>query len=369
MSSATYKIVFRKDKMNRMQECPIHIRIIKHREVQYISTALKLKSDYWDFKENKVKKNHPNSVRMNLLLQSLLIKYTDEVLIAETQDLPISAKKIKAKIVGSNQVSFFDIANEISQKYLNRNSIGTYDKACSIIKKLKKYTNNHLTFDDFDKRFLAKYEAYLASKLGNCVNTIGKDFKFLRTVFYYAIDQNVINEAQNPFKGHQIKSEATTRVFLMEEEIGLFKAVSGTDLMNRCRDIALFQYYGGGLRISDVLTLKLKHINNGKINITIRKTGTQLSHSLNESAKEILIRNRGDKSQEDYLFAFIPNEISETDAKGIDYHISSSTAIINKYLKKIALKAGIVNTMQTDPPLPAQCDPLRILFQKLNNWA
>jgi FkbH-like protein len=28
-----------------------------------------------------------------------------------------------------------------------------------------------------------------------------------------------------------------------------------------------------------------------------------------------------------------------------------------------------VNTMQTDPPLPAQCDPLRILFQKLNNWA
>lgn len=73
MGVPTVKIVFRKDKPNKRLECPIHIRIIKQRKPVYIATGIMLKAMYWNFEENSVKKNHPNSVRLNLQLQNLWI--------------------------------------------------------------------------------------------------------------------------------------------------------------------------------------------------------------------------------------------------------------------------------------------------------
>ena len=170
--------------MNRKQECPIHIRIIKHRKTAYIATGIMLREQYWNFDENLVKKTHPNSKRLNLHLQNLWVNYSNEVLKTEAEDLPVMGSRIKEVIEGNNKTSFFDVAKNLISKYLERGSVGTYQKAVSIINKLESYTSKKdIYFEEFDIKYLMNYESYLVKKLENGVNTVGKDFKFIRTVF------------------------------------------------------------------------------------------------------------------------------------------------------------------------------------------
>jgi site-specific recombinase XerD len=348
MGFATVNIVYRKDKPNKRGECPIHIRIIKNRKVFYISTGVSLSADFWDDQACKVKKSCPNSVRLNIALQSKLIKYKEEVLKAETTDFQITGNKIKNIIEDSKTASFFTIAKEIGEKYKSKGSYGSYDKVNSIIKKLKDYHGDRdLLFEELNTRFLVKYEAYLISKFKNKANTIAKDFKFIRTVFIHATNQNLISDSINPFKNYKIKTENTSRVFLDSSEVEKFEQFDGTLLANKCRDICLFQYYSGGLRISDVLLLKVKNIQNNYLNIIIHKTHTQLSHILNNRAILILERHIAGKDPEDFVFDFLPKDLNVDNAQNVDKNISSNTALINKGLKLIAKKAEIAKKIST----------------------
>ena len=50
-------IVYRKDKLNKKGEAPIHFRIIKDRKVCYIASGIILHEDLWDAVKNKVNSN------------------------------------------------------------------------------------------------------------------------------------------------------------------------------------------------------------------------------------------------------------------------------------------------------------------------
>jgi hypothetical protein len=51
---ASISIVFRKDKINKKGEAPIHFRIIKDRKVSYIASTISIPEDSWDSaKKNK----------------------------------------------------------------------------------------------------------------------------------------------------------------------------------------------------------------------------------------------------------------------------------------------------------------------------
>ena len=76
---ATAAIVFRKDKLNKRNEGPIHYRIINHRKVKYISSNIMIHIDEWDFKQKKVKPKHKNSGRLNAMLNTKLTQLLNEL--------------------------------------------------------------------------------------------------------------------------------------------------------------------------------------------------------------------------------------------------------------------------------------------------
>ena len=51
--AATVEVVFRKDKINKRDESPLHIRITKNRRVKYIATGYKIQSKFWDHDRKK----------------------------------------------------------------------------------------------------------------------------------------------------------------------------------------------------------------------------------------------------------------------------------------------------------------------------
>ena len=49
ITMASVSIIYRKDKLNKKDEAPIHFRIIKDRKISYLATGFMVHQDFWDF--------------------------------------------------------------------------------------------------------------------------------------------------------------------------------------------------------------------------------------------------------------------------------------------------------------------------------
>jgi integrase/recombinase XerD len=269
---ASVAIVFRKDKLNKKGEAPIHFRIIKDRKISYISSGKMLHKDFWDDTKNRVRRKFPNSLRMNNYLLSKYKEVNDSVLENETNYKSLTSKNIKEKIYGKMPTEFFAFAETALEKYLRENKIGTYDKSRSLLNKLKNYMNGSpLYLHDFNHNFLSKYESHLRTFHKNKTNTIHRDLKFFRKLFNDAYRQDLIEHNQNPFLKYQLKQEKTQRTYLTEEEFNLIENLEFNidERINLHRNMFVFAAYAGGLRISDVLQLRWKNFDGQHIHFNI----------------------------------------------------------------------------------------------------
>lgn len=342
---ATVTIILRKDKSNKKGQHPIHFRIIKNRKVSYIASGQFVLPDQWDDSNNKVKPKHPNSKWLNSFLTNRYSELQDKVFEQELINKSNTTKQLKDKVFGTNTQMFFPFADAITQKYLNKGSVGTYDKTRSIIQKLKDYVNtSDLLFLDVDVNFIKKYEVYLSTKLKNKINTVHRDFKFIRQVFNEAVEQDIIEIQHNPFLKYKLKTEKTFKDYLTEEELIDFENVD--TLNDGIKDIVkkmfVFATYAGGLRISDLLTLQWSNYDGERVSILVRKTRTQINIKLPVKAKEIVDSYKKENSRnEDFIFPMLKNELNLNDPRAVDSAISAATATINKNLKLIKAEAKI----------------------------
>ncbi len=65
--ASSIRLILRK-KPNKEGLFPLMIRIVKNRKANVIYTGQYVEEKYWDEKNRKIKKSHPNSVRLNNLL-------------------------------------------------------------------------------------------------------------------------------------------------------------------------------------------------------------------------------------------------------------------------------------------------------------
>lgn len=339
---ATVSIIYRKDKLNKKGEAPIHLRIIKDRKISYISTGIMVTEDHWDSKKNCIKGKHKNSARLNSFISNKFTELQDQVFEHDTISKSLTGRQLRDKIYGKKATDFFTFADDAVEKYLRSGKIGTYDKNCSIIKKLKVYAKERpLAFQEITPEFLVNYEKYLKEHHHNRTNTVYKDFKFIRRLFNDAYSQDLIEHQIIPFNKYKMKTEKTQRSYLTEDELILIedlKLTPGTRIELH-RDMFVFAAYVGGLRVSDVLQLQWKHFDGKHINFTIMKTGTQLSIKVPNKSLEILNKYKpAIAAPNSFVFPMFPAEIDLDNARELDTEISRATSYINKNLRIIATK-------------------------------
>lgn len=342
---ASVSIVYRKDKLNKKGQAPIHFRIIKDRKISYVSTGIMISEEYWDFEKNKIKSKHPNSKRIKSMIDNKYAELQDEVFEKETYNKSLTSRQLRNKIYGMKPTDFFAFADKIVENYKTNKQFSTHDKNKSIIKKLKDYVENRtLTFQDIDVDFLEKYEYNLRTKEKNKTNTIHKDFKFIRKVFNDAFQKELIDYHVNPFHKYKLKTEKTQRSFLTEEELTSFSKVPTTPgtKVQLHQDMFIFASYTGGLRVSDMLLLQWKHFDGTNINFTIAKTRSQLSIKVPTKGLEIIKKYKPKKANpEAFIFPMLPADINLYDPQAVDVAISRATAHINNNLKIIKNAADI----------------------------
>lgn len=346
--ATTVTIKLMKQRAKKDGRYPIYLRTTKNRKTSYVSTNLSVLPKEWDEAKCKVKACHPNSVRLNALLRALELEYSNNVLEIENNQLDISLKGIKRKIEGQDATNFISVARELQNKYRIEGKISSSDKVASILKKLAKYMHSEdFTFQDIDIRLLTTYQTYLIEKLHNKASSINRDLKFIKTVFNYAHRMEYVPIHVNPFLKFTFLKARSERGFLEPNEIALIEALDYSKIpyVQKAKDVALFEYYSGGIRISDVLLLKWENIIGDRVHLTIRKTGKQTSHKLTLKALAIIEKYKPFNNR--YIFGYLPDDFDENDLVKLDSTISNFTAVINKALKTIGESAGIKKRLST----------------------
>ncbi|MEI6683799.1 MAG: site-specific integrase [Bacteroidota bacterium] len=356
---ASIKVILRTSKKNGKGECPLYLRLIRHRKANFVSIGLYIQESDWEPITCKVKKSHRNSGRLNAFIAQKVADAEAIVIDNQTKVNTVSSKKLKEKIVGIEPVNFFDYSNRYVDTLLNGHQIATYKRAKAVIQKLKDYNESKpLYLGDITHTYLQDFEQYCITEFENRPNTIHGNLRIIRKIINDAIRDDKMSRDDNPFLKLTLKTETSKRNYLLEEEVKEMEKLnlSATPGYQHTRDMFVFACYAGGVRISDLLVLQWKDIVDGRLVIRMKKTGGTQMVKLPQKALDILAGYRTDESKPDnFVFPYVTcKEDIDTPMKLHNY-VGKKTALCNKNLKEIASK--VENTHILTPSIRFKLTP------------
>lgn len=337
----TFHFVLREDKTDKFGKAPIYLRVTRNRKISLSYTGHKIKSSEWNKDRQRVNRSHPNSVRFNNLLEEMLQKAEEVMLDSLSENKDLTAKQIKEGFTPQKTKTVQEVLIEKIEFFFHVNRIGSAKRYKVVLNKINRFTKDQpLLFSEITYSWLESFEYFLFKKLNNQINTVHSSTKTIRAIMNEAVRRGDIDVAKNPFIQFKLKKEATNVEYLSDREIEEFEnlQLDPTTLYHLHQQLFLFAVYGGGMRISDLLTLKHSQVKDGRIYLIMRKTNKQISFKLPEKALGILenMAVPGAKNEQ-YLLPFLHGN-EKLNEKDLYNRISSVTALINKNLKIIAAK-------------------------------
>lgn len=341
---ASIKVILRRNK-EKGGLIPLYLRIIKDRNPRFIATGISVAEKDWDEVNFKVKKSRTNYKQLNATLSKKVAEAESLVLNLESRSPNVTSRIIKEKLKGTKSLEFFEFSQQTLKDYIDKQMIGTHDKAKAILNKLETFNGSRqLNFNDITPSFLEKYDKYCRETWNNKTNTVLKDMKFIRKVINDAIGSDLVELNVSPFLKYKMRSEKTHRTYLNEQELNSIKEVEliPGSKMDLHRDMFIFSSFAGGLRISDTLLLTWKKFDKTHINLVIKKTNEQISIKLPDAALAILNKYKPEQPKQDnFIFPVLSNKLDLENPRVLDDEISRATSSVNKNLKQISKLAGI----------------------------
>jgi integrase len=294
-----------------------------------------------------IRSSHPEYVRINNYLADKILLAKDVVAKLEKEGKAITPNIIRTKIVQPKTYDLFVFGESFKIELLKQGHAGNYKKYRTIINSLKEFVNKpELYFDEIDSDFLSRYQAFLIG-LESKQTTIHAYVGRIRSLFNKAIQRGIIEPGLTPFTNFKIKQGKPSKERLnMEEIIKIEKLnIEENSLMWHVKNTFLFAFYNAGIRISDILLMTWDNVQDGRLIYDMYKTDKLHSLVLKEKPLEILARYKG--KNEKFIFPFLSDRYDYSDPMFLHNQIVSKTALINKYLKEIAKKAGISKNVTT----------------------
>lgn len=344
---ATVKVVLRK-KRNKDGSFPLAIRVTKNRNSTYAYLGHSLKVNQWDTLNQRVKKVHPNSARLNNFILKKLSETTDRVLELETNGDNVTTTTVKNLIAreGKGQ-SFFTLADDFLKNLKQSRKYNRYSAEKPYFNRFSEFLKNEeIAFVDITIRLLKKYQAYLKGTRNVSERTISNHLIAIRTIYNQAIKEGMVDRKHYPFGKDKIRITFpdSLKVGLNEVEVQLIEEVklSKGSRLNHVRNIWLFSFYFAGMRISDVLRLRWSDFSDERLYYVMGKNAKTGSLKVPDKALGILRQYEGDKQNEDDL-VFPELKILHTldDRYKAQQKISNAVKVLNESLKKIAELVGI----------------------------
>lgn len=341
---ATTKIVLRKKK-NKDGTYPIAIRITKDRKTSFIHLGYNLHEKDWDIKGQQVRKSHPNSARLNVLIRTRIAEVTNKSIELETDKVNVSAQAIKKTVKPNSQGSVFAQADLYIERLKSDGKFNRYSADKTRVKRLKEFLQKDIPFSDLTIPQIKRYKIWLKAEYQMSERTAVNHLVVLRCIFSQAIDEKACDPKYYPFgKGKiQIKFPSSLKVGGTLEDVAAIEKVDLSDQpkLNHARNLWLFSFYFAGMRVSDVLRLKWSDFHNGRLFYTMGKNNKGDSLKVPAKAQSILNQYTDQKDDSDLVFPELKGLENLNDSFQTQKRIKSKLHTINSDLKEVAKLAGV----------------------------
>ncbi|MEZ5016075.1 MAG: site-specific integrase [Flavipsychrobacter sp.] len=324
---------------------PITIRVIKDRKPSYVYIGHYIEKKYWDADNQKVKKSHPLSRKLNTLIQKTVYDAHEKLLELELNDSGSTSHSVTKKVRSRNKNSFFAQA----QVYIdNKRANKKYNQVVSDeprIKHFKEFLKGvDISFKDITVPLLKKYRAYLKGSRNVSERTIINHLIVIRTIFNQAIEAGIVEQKHYPFGKNkiQIKFPDSLKVGLTREEVQRLENVELIDKkLHHARNLWLFAFYFAGMRISDVLLLKWSDFHSDRLHYSMGKNTKAGSLKLSDKVIKILAEYKREQPKHDLVFPDLEVVTNINDQYDVQRKTSYATKRLNKALKAVAESANI----------------------------
>jgi site-specific recombinase XerD len=336
---ASVKIVLRKKKKDD-GSYPLAIRITKDRKTSYLHIDQSIQEEYWDAKQNLVRKSHPNSERLNNYLLKRLAEVNGKALELETQKQDVSSKVVKRNMKPAAGLTFIALAKQYLSNLEKSGKYNRLNTDRSRIKHFKEFLKGEdLPMKEITVQMLENYKAYLVKTRSISERTIMNHLTVIRTLFGMALaeDQELIR--YYPFgRGKiRIKSPESVKIGLTSSEVLLMENAELIlfSRMDHARNIWLMAFYFAGMRVSDVLRLKWSDFHDERLHYIMGKNEKVGSLKIPEKAAIILQKYKATKDKSDLVFPYLKTVKDFKDKFEIQRKIAFTVANLNKSLKQI----------------------------------
>lgn len=317
----------------------VKIRVHSEGKTTYLNTGFDIPKNRWDNQLRRVKehKTYPEHEKINLKIESLIrgLKGDDEVYNSSQQyDFDF----------------FLDCFNDDIRLKESQEKYNTYRKLKVVRNHLVKFSKESSTYRKIDIEFLKGFRIYLFDN-GLQQNGVHTYFKVFRNQVNKASLQYParFDPKSNPFPHFKVKHIKEDKIKLSLEQLNkiITTEISDSGLMD-IRNYFLFSFYSAGMRISDVISLKWKNFNDGRLTYKMRKTGKTLSLPLNDKQVAILSMYLPPKDLQKLTSELRKEETSLTLYTDLNMKTWSGSTIIQTPFKSEVKKDK--NSLTTVPP-------------------
>ena len=340
-----------RSRTNSQGKAVVLVRITHNYDRKFLSLDLRVDPDYWSKKRQRVTSSHVAHTKINSRLAEIEKQVQEVVSRLEASPSSLTAGWLKDEIVkeikgegSEGPEGFIDFAERKLKVYKRQGQTGTHKAYTSNIRKFRDFLREELgktniPFHRITPALIQDFRAYCYEVKKNKTNTVGKALGVLRTFVRKAMKEGHLDQ-EYPFRHITVDSEEVEKEKLTPREMEKIEALDldPDSLTAEVRRWFLFAYYAGGMRFSDVATLKPEHIRSDeagqkRVYYRMEKTEGLVGVPIIPEAQEIL--DYYDQTFDPWVFPIL-KDVDEG-ATDLVEQKEAKNALANKYLSKYIL--------------------------------
>lgn len=183
-------------------------------------------------------------------------------------------------------ITFFQNHIDLIQNQQTKSSNQTVLKRLENFKDFKK--KNDILFTDIDRNFVLELKNYwLSQNLSN--STIQQYFTITKSLLNIANKEGLYTEKYNYFEKLNLKSTYKNNKILSENDIKILFNMTPENKHFYIRNMMLFSIFCSGIRVSDLLLLRVSDFKDDYIHIDIKKTSDYIDVRYNDTLISLLM--------------------------------------------------------------------------------
>lgn len=296
--------------------------------------------------------NHPNHHKINADLRAIIDQYEDILFAGSVQHKVLTPETLLDEFGrGTFSSSLTTYWEQKMALMLNYNQRKGYK---SVLENWKEFTKaqklGDLEFKQITVHILKRFENFLYGKQLKS-STVYSNLKRIRAFFNSAIKEGILQPGDYIFKAYTMpRPNKAKKERLNLEELKNFAEgdYPHGSLMKTSQQVFLLAFNLAGVRIEDLLTLKWTDVASDRIEYEMVKTGAWNSFKLTPQLVVILNYFKSIKVDSKYIVPLVDDSIDiKKENEKFKKEINSKTALVNKYLKKIATERTITKNITT----------------------